>query len=172
MKREHFHVLVRHRIYLLGQLDFMEQRQFDCNKCNFIFEKLNTFHTQMKIQHCLALAGLDNWHSITLLGQLFWGKQKQFNFNKFIFTFLISNRFNTHEEATLPYPWTTQHHLIRQLYGGSNQHETHAIYGNKCNSIFVEINTICTHMKRQHFLALGGHRITILGQLFWESQLH
>ena len=93
-------------------------------------------------------------------------KQKQFNFNKFIFTFLISNRFNTHEEATLPYPWTTQHHLIRQLYGGSNQHETHAIYGNKCNSIFVEINTIYTHMKRQHFLALGGHRIAILGQLF------
>ena len=60
MKREHFHVLVRHRIYLLGQLDYMEQRQFDCNKCNFIFEKLNTFHTQMKIQHGLALAGLDN----------------------------------------------------------------------------------------------------------------
>ena len=60
MKREHFLVLVRHRIYLLGQLDNTEQRQFHCNKCNFIFEKLNTFHTQMNIPHCLALAGLDN----------------------------------------------------------------------------------------------------------------
>ena len=46
--------------------NYMEQRQFYCDKCNFIFGKLNTFHTHMKIQHCLALAGLDSGHRITI----------------------------------------------------------------------------------------------------------
>ena len=43
MKREYILIMVRHRIYLLGQLDYMEQSQFYCNRYNLIFEKLNKF---------------------------------------------------------------------------------------------------------------------------------
>ena len=84
----------------------------------------------------------------------------------------IKHKWYTHEETTLPYPWKTQNHLIRQLYGGSKLREANAIQllnCNKCNFMFIKLNTFCTRMKRQHFLALGGHRITILGQLFWRS---
>ena len=58
--------------------NYMEQRQFYCDKCNFIFGKLNTFYTHMKIQHCLALAGLDSGHRITTytILELFWGDQQ------------------------------------------------------------------------------------------------
>ena len=100
-------------------------------------------------------------------------KQIQLNFNKFNFAFLISNTFNTHVKKQ-HYHTLGQHRIISSgnCMEGANYMKQMQFNGNKCNFIFVEINTICTHMKRQHFLALGGHRITILGQLFWESQLH
>ena len=37
---------------------------------------------------------------------------------------------------------------------------------NKCNLIFVKLNTFNTHMKKKHYLALGRHRITLLGKLY------
>ena len=42
----------------------------------------------------------------------------------------------------------------------------------KCNLLFVKSNRFNTHMKKHHYLALGRHRITLLGKLYWGSQLH
>ena len=100
MKRQHFLALGRHRIYLncIEGANYMEQRQCYCNKCNFIFDRLNTFHTHMKRQHFLALDGLDT--ELQSLSNCFEGancmKQKQFNCNKCNSTCLIINTFNTH----------------------------------------------------------------------------
>ena len=43
---------------------------------------------------------------------------------------------------------------------------------NECNFTLEKLNTFNTHMKRQYYLALGGHRITLLGQLHRASQQH
>ena len=43
---------------------------------------------------------------------------------------------------------------------------------NNCNFIFVKLNTFNTHMKKQLDLAMGRHRITLLGKLYRGSQIH
>ena len=60
-----------------------------------------------------------------------------------------------------------RHRIIasRNCKDGANYMKQIQFNWNWCNFIFVELDTFCTCMKRQHFLALGGHRITILVQL-------
>ena len=40
----------------------------------------------------------------------------------------------------------------------------------ECNFTFAKLNLFNTHMKRQHYLALGRHRNTLFGQLNWWNQ--
>ena len=106
MKREHFITRIRHRIYLLGQLDYMEQRQFYCNKCNFKFEKLNKFwppfHPETTKWTARPIYARRNgqWTELLYLADCFEGincvKQQQFNSTNSISHFFISNTFNTH----------------------------------------------------------------------------
>ena len=176
MKREHFITRIRHRIYLLGQLDYMEQRQFYCNKCNFKFEKLNKFwppfHPETTKWTARPIYARRNgqWTELLYLADCFEGtncvKQQQFNSTNSISHFFISNTFNTHMKRH-HYNTLGRHRIIASsnCIEGANYMKQIQFNWNWCNFIFVELNTFCTCMKRQHFLALGGHRITILVQL-------
>ena len=136
MKREHFITRIRHRIYLLGQLDYMEQRQFYCNKCNFKFEKLNkfwpSFHPETTKWTARPIYARRNgqWTELLYLADCFEGtncvKQQQFNSTNSISHFFISNTFNTHMKRH-HYNTLGRHRIIKQLYRGSKLHETNTI---------------------------------------------
>ena len=138
MKREHFITRIRHRIYLLGQLDYMEQRQFYCNKCNFKFEKLNkfwpSFHPETTKWTARPIYARRNgqWTELLYLADCFEGtncvKQQQFNSTNSISHFFISNTFNTHMKRH-HYNTLGRHRIIaiKQLYRGSKLHETNKI---------------------------------------------
>ena len=89
----------------------------------------------------------------------------QFNYNECNLIFLKSKTVITHMKRGRsdfhPFPsnWVN---ASRELQFNCN----------KCNPIFVKSNRFDTHMKKHHYLALGRHRITLLGKLYRGSQLH
>ena len=92
-------------------------------------------------------------------------RELQFNYNECNLIFLKSKTVITHMKRGRsdlhPFPsnWVN---ASRELQFNCN----------KCNFIVAKLNTFNIHMKKQHNVALGRHRITLLGKLYRGSQLH
>ena len=182
MKKQHYLALGRHRITLIGKLyrgSQLHETKFNCNECNFTFVKLYIFNTHMKRQRYLALGR----HRITLRGKLYqWNK---FNCNKCISIFVqfqkititftkVEFKYKNNEKQKIPYSqrdqrisswtnWNRPHIYIQKSITVSwDLHTKWNLNTNihNCNIPFVNLNRLNTHMKRQHYLALGRHRIT------------
>ena len=90
----------------------------------------------------------------------FW--MNQFNYNGCNPIFLKSKTVFTHIKR-----WRSDlHPFPSNLVNASRELQF------KCNFIFLRLNRFNTHMKKQHHIALGRHRITLLGKLYRGSHLH
>ena len=117
-------------------VNHMKKKRFKYKECNSRFVKLSSFNTHMEKQHYLAL----HRNKITR----FWST--------------VSVEPTTcKRKTTLSYPVRTQNYFFWATVSMKQKQNER----NLCNFSFVKLNTFKTHMKRQHGLALGRHRITL-----------